>query len=199
MFLPPCSGSSVSGTLVPIQLSSRGFAELSPDPEPPGMAPVALRPQNNLCFSRRQSAPGLRSADAAAAPDAQRVGEHAAGTGPAHHHQVPPAAGPRLSAQRTGPAFIALFPLMQKRRNQPRRVHLLLEEINATSDRARFNLPAVAGERLFTPKNSSRLYLAALCLHTLRFCPFRQTCVVQTPQGHEYEGRRYDGKGVSDG
>lgn len=24
-------------------------------------------------------------------------------------------------------------------------------------------------------------------------------CVVQTPQGHQYEGRRYDGKGVSGG
>lgn len=25
-----------------------------------------------------------------------------------------------------------------------------------------------------------------------------QTCVVQTPQGHEYEGCSYNGKGVSD-
>lgn len=39
-------------------------------------------------------------------------------------------------------------------------------------------------------------YFAVLHLYTLHL--FRQTCVVETPQGHEYEGRRYDGKGVSD-
>jgi len=38
---------------------------------------------------RSQGAPGLGSADAAAAPDAQRAGEHAAGQRPTHHHQVP--------------------------------------------------------------------------------------------------------------
>lgn len=28
-------------------------------------------------------------------------------------------------------------------------------------------------------------------------CVFTQTCVVQTPQGHEYDGRSCNGKGVS--
>ncbi len=30
------------------------------------------------------------------------------------------------------------------------------------------------------------------------FCISWQPCVVQTPQGHEYEGRSYNGRGVSD-
>nr|XP_043893657.1 uridine-cytidine kinase-like 1 isoform X3 [Solea senegalensis] len=34
-----------------------------------------------------EGAPGLRSAESAASPDAQRVGEHGAGPRPAHHHQ----------------------------------------------------------------------------------------------------------------
>lgn len=41
--------------------------------------------------------------------------------------------------------------------------------------------------------------LSYVYTHSISVCVFRQTCVVQTPQGHEYEGRRYDGKGVSDG
>uniref|UniRef100_A0A3B4T2I5 Uridine-cytidine kinase n=1 Tax=Seriola dumerili TaxID=41447 RepID=A0A3B4T2I5_SERDU len=57
-----------------------------------------------------EGSPGLRSADsAAAAPDAQCVGEYAAGQRPAHHHQ--------------------------EQRHQSRRVYLLLKEINAASHR----------------------------------------------------------------
>lgn len=37
----------------------------------------------------------------------------------------------------------------------------------------------------------SYIYTNSILLSLLR-----QTCVVQTPQGCEYEGRRYDGKGV---
>lgn len=45
----------------------------------------------------------------------------------------------------------------------------------------------------------SSLFCCLVFIHTPFLSLFRQTCVVQTPQGHEYEGRRYDGKGVSDG
>ncbi|TWW57070.1 Uridine-cytidine kinase-like 1 [Takifugu flavidus] len=49
-------------------------------------------------------------------------------------------------------------------------------------------------EFIFYSKRLMRLLIE----RALTFLP-SQTCVVQTPQGHEYEGRRYDGKGVSDG
>lgn len=79
-----------------------------------------IRPTFSL-ISRPQSAPGLRSADAAAASDAQRVGEHAAGERPAHHHQVPAAARtrPRLSRRGSDLQPLLLFPT-QKQRNEPR-------------------------------------------------------------------------------
>lgn len=56
--------------------------------------------KNNLLirttFLWSQGAPGLGSAEPAAASDAQRVGEHAAGQRSAHHHQVPTCAQERV-------------------------------------------------------------------------------------------------------
>uniref|UniRef100_A0A3Q3XBD6 Uridine-cytidine kinase n=1 Tax=Mola mola TaxID=94237 RepID=A0A3Q3XBD6_MOLML len=47
-------------------------------------------------------------------------------------------------------------------------------------------------EFIFYSKRLMRLLIE----HALTFLP-SQTCVVQTPQGDEYEGRRYDGKGIT--
>ncbi|XP_056896631.1 uridine-cytidine kinase-like 1a isoform X4 [Takifugu flavidus] len=47
-------------------------------------------------------------------------------------------------------------------------------------------------EFIFYSKRLMRLLIE----RALTFLP-SQTCVVQTPQGHEYEGRRYDGKGIT--
>uniref|UniRef100_A0A3P9M6W1 Uridine-cytidine kinase n=1 Tax=Oryzias latipes TaxID=8090 RepID=A0A3P9M6W1_ORYLA len=64
-------------------------------------------------------APGLCASDAAAASDAQRAGEYAAGQRPAHHHQ--------------------------EQRNKPRRVYLLLQKINAPPYRTCTHVPALSG------------------------------------------------------
>ncbi|XP_070695067.1 uridine-cytidine kinase-like 1 [Pempheris klunzingeri] len=47
-------------------------------------------------------------------------------------------------------------------------------------------------EFIFYSKRLMRLLIE----HALTFLP-SQTCVVQTPQGHEYEGRSYNGKGIT--
>uniref|UniRef100_A0A8C2XBA8 uridine/cytidine kinase n=1 Tax=Cyclopterus lumpus TaxID=8103 RepID=A0A8C2XBA8_CYCLU len=47
-------------------------------------------------------------------------------------------------------------------------------------------------EFIFYSKRLMRLLIE----HTLTFLP-SQSCVVQTPQGHEYEGRSYKGKGIT--
>ncbi|XP_029281986.1 uridine-cytidine kinase-like 1a isoform X3 [Cottoperca gobio] len=82
-----------------------------------------------------EGAAGLRSADSAAAADAQRVGEHAAG------------------------------------------------QRNKETSRDEF---------IFYSKRLMRLLIE----HALTFLP-SQACVVQTPQGEEYEGRSFNGKGIT--
>ncbi|KAM9786065.1 uridine-cytidine kinase-like 1 isoform 4-T4 [Neosynchiropus ocellatus] len=62
---------------------------------------------------------GLRSPSSAPPPDSQRPGEHTSGQGHAYHHQ--------------------------EQGDQPRRVHLLLQEVDATADRASAVLPPLTG------------------------------------------------------
>ncbi|KAM8864692.1 uridine-cytidine kinase-like 1 isoform 6-T6 [Spinachia spinachia] len=72
-----------------------------------------------------ESRPGFCTPGSAPPPDPQRSGEHAAGPGHAHHHQ--------------------------KQGNEPRRVHLLLQEVDASPDRAGALLPPLPGPRSADP------------------------------------------------
>uniref|UniRef100_A0A8I3PCB1 Uridine-cytidine kinase n=1 Tax=Canis lupus familiaris TaxID=9615 RepID=A0A8I3PCB1_CANLF len=86
------------------------------------------------------------------APDAECPQEHAAGAGHAHHHQVRALArGEGRGARWPRRPAPGLTPPPQGQGDQPRRVHLLLQEADAAAHRARALLPALPGLRRADP------------------------------------------------
>uniref|UniRef100_A0A8C5XJX5 Uridine-cytidine kinase n=1 Tax=Microcebus murinus TaxID=30608 RepID=A0A8C5XJX5_MICMU len=81
------------------------------------------------------------------ASDAERSQEHATGTGHAHHHQV--------SAHLQGGG----------QGDKPRRIHLLLQEVDASANRARTLLPALPGAQRVGWERRVRAGEEGLCTH----------------------------------